>query len=95
MHLKKHDLIYDDYSWTELRQGDPKRTGLPDHVLFNRRDGAEVLAFLAHNYATLEDAHKAEWALRHQVPQRLHSRKEVHAWLTLNWAFIVNVCQCR
>ena len=93
MALTKLDLIYEDYAWTELRQDDPKRSGRPDNVLFNRRDGHEVLAFLAHNFPAPQDAHKAEWALRHQVPARLHSRRQVHQWLTLNWAFILNVCQ--
>jgi hypothetical protein len=95
MQLTKLDLIYRDYAWTELRREDPKRTGRPDNVLFNRREGQEVLAFLAHNFGSLEDARKAEWALRHQVPARLYSRRQVHDWLVLNWAFVLNVCQAR
>jgi hypothetical protein len=95
MQLTQHDLVYSDYCWTELRCDDPKRSGRPDHVLFNRHEGHEVLGFLAHNFATLEDARKAEWALRHQVPARLHSRKQVYEWLTLNWAFVLNVCHPR
>lgn len=93
--LTKEDLIYSDYSWTEGAREDPKRTVRPDHGLFNRRDGREVLAFLSHNYASAEDAHMAEWALRHQVPARLYSRKQVHEWLSLNWEFIRNVCHVR
>jgi LPS sulfotransferase NodH len=91
MQCTKHDLMYSDYAWTELRADDLKRTGRPDNVLFNRRDGQEVLAFLAHNFPDPADAQRAEWALRHQVPARLHSRREVHQWLTLNWAFVLNV----
>ena len=92
MQLKKHDLIYSDYAWTELKPEDPRCTGRPDNVLFNRREGREVLAFLAHNFSTLEDARRAERALRHRVPVRQHSRKQVHDWLALNWAFL-HVCQ--
>ncbi|GAB3668364.1 hypothetical protein [Ramlibacter alkalitolerans] len=95
MQLTQHDLIYDDYSWADLRRDDPKRTGRPDHVLFNRRDGREMVAFLACNFPDAEDAQRAEWAIRHHVPGRLHSRKEVRDWLKLNWAFIRNVCQAR
>jgi len=95
MQLTTLDLIYSDYSWTELRRDDPRRTGRPDNVLFNRREGQEVLAFLAHNFPAPEDAHRAEWAIRHQVPSRLHSRRQVHEWLTLNWEFVRNVCQGR
>jgi len=94
MQLKKNDLIYGDYAWAELRADDPRRIGRPDNVLFNRREGHEVLAFLAHNFSTLEDAHRAERALRHRVPAYLHSRRQVYEWLTLNWAFL-NVCHAR
>jgi hypothetical protein len=95
MRMKKHDLIYQDYAWNALRPGDPRTTGRADNVLFNRREGHEVLAFLEHNFPAPEDAQRAEWALRHQVPLRLHSRRQVHDWLTLNWAYVLNVCHAR
>ena len=95
MQLTKHDLIYSDYSWTELRREDARRTGRPDNVLFNRHDGHEMIAFLAHNFPDAQDAQRAEWAIRHHVPARLHSRKQVHDWLQLNWAFVLSVCESR
>jgi hypothetical protein len=81
-------MVFNDYSWTALRDDDPKKTGVPDNVLLNRREGYEVLAFVQRNFPNVSDAQKAERAIRNRVPANLHSRAHIKDWLTRNWMFI-------
>jgi hypothetical protein len=88
MPFSRNDMVFKDYSWTVLGDDDPKRTGHPDNVLLNRREGYEVLAFLQRNYPNVPDAQKAERAIRNSVPVTIHSRALIKDWLTRNWLFI-------
>lgn len=88
MPITRRDLVYQDYSWTALREDDPKKTGHPDNVLLNRGEGYEVLAFLQRNCASVADAQKAERAIRTRVPGNIRSRAGIFDWLNRNWQFL-------
>lgn len=88
--LKKSDLQYPDYTWTTSGDDDPRRTGSPDNVLLNRKEGYEVLPFLNrlakdHKWSKT-DALKAEWLIREHVPSSLRHRDNITKWLKDNWS---------
>jgi hypothetical protein len=90
--ISKHDLQF-AYSWTASGHDNPRLTGSPDAVLFNRREGYEVLDFInrfcaAHNVGGLPlnktHALKAERMLQ-KVPGTVRSHANVTKWLLENW----------
>lgn len=89
MFYYKADLIY-TYEW-ETGEDDPRLRGEPDHSLFNRRQGWEVLylinKFGAEYHIELKSAgEKIEKMINKYLPSDVRSQLLVKAWLVENWS---------
>lgn len=83
--LARDDLKY-SYAWTPLKADDVRLTGKLDHILLNRKQGYEVLAFL--NCLAVEAKWRqkdivlnAERLLHEKAPPYLHARDHLARWL--------------
>jgi hypothetical protein len=89
--LERSDLLYaDKYSWTALKDDDPKITGIPDSTPFNRKEGYEVLAlinrFLAkYKFRQKTSGQKVERLIKEHLPGALKTQRLVEDWLVANW----------
>ena len=86
--FKQSDLEY-KYDWT-IKQDDPKLRGNPDHSLFNRHQGWEMLYFvnrfgILHNVSTVTAGKKVERMLRDHLPSDIRSQANVKQWVYDNW----------
>jgi hypothetical protein len=88
--ITKTDLYYSDYSWTVLNGDNPKITGEPDSTLLNRKEGYEILYFV-NKFCELNElkqkasATKVERMIRAEVPNDIHSQKNIKEWIEKNW----------
>lgn len=87
--LEKTDLKY-QYSWTAIRNDDPKITGIPDTTLLNRHEGYEVLSFINH-FAGIHKLTqkitglKTERLIKENLPGEIRSHCHITKWLLKNW----------
>lgn len=90
------DLQY-DYSKTAISGDDPRRTGVPDSTLLNRREQYEVLDFInrfcertTYSNGGAQFGHaealKAERLIREHLPSAMRSHANVNQWLLDNWS---------
>lgn len=82
--IARENLQY-QYSWAAIPPDDQRKTGNPDSVLLNRREGYEVLYFLNRICTNLPQALKAERLIQTRLPGDVRSRANVLDWLIRNW----------
>lgn len=85
--FQRSDMAY-TYEWTTSND-DPKLRGNPDHSLFSRRQGWEVLYMInkfgeLHRVATVSSGRKIERMLQ-SLPSNVRSQANVQQWLVTNW----------
>lgn len=85
--LSKGDLEL-QYSWHTTSNDNPRLIGSPDRDLLNSTEGYEVLNFInnfaeKHRLPKLE-AKKLEHIIRNEVPEELHSKFNIDAWIAIN-----------
>ena len=73
------------YKW-EAGEGDSKTSVAHDRIMFNRRQGYEVMPMIQKvvnhfGYETEEDVKRVEMAIRTALPGNVRSRKNVFNWL--------------
>lgn len=88
--ITKSELHYKDYSWTTLKDDDPKISGEPDSTLLNRKEGYEVLYFInkfseIHKFKIKTSAIKVEKMIRNEVPTDKRSQSNIKTWIEQNW----------
>ena len=86
---KRSDMIY-KYNWYPDGGDDVKLRGEPDHSLFHRDEGYEVLYLInkfgeATGRTTISDGNKAERLINEKLPADVRSQKNVKEWLENNW----------
>ncbi|WP_431241295.1 hypothetical protein ACQ9BO_14435 [Flavobacterium sp. P21] len=89
--ITKSDLHYTDYSWTVLKEDDPKISGEPDSTLLNRKEGYEVLYFInkfseIQGFKNKNSAIKVEKMIRNEVPSDKRSQLNIKTWIEQNWS---------
>lgn len=89
--ITKSDLFYSDYSWTVIPGDSPKVTGEPDSTLLNRKEGYEIIYFInklseIFGFKQKTSAIKIEQMIRNEVPDNLHSQKNIKEWIKDNWS---------
>ena len=88
MFYHKSDLIY-SYQW-ETYDDDPKLRGEPDHSLFNRHQGWEVLYLInklgeAYHIELKSAGNKMERMIREHLPSNIRSQVNVKQWIRDHW----------
>ncbi|WP_103912206.1 hypothetical protein [Halpernia humi] len=88
--INRSDLYYKDYSWTILKNDDPKISGEPDRSLLSRKEGYEILYFVnklseISNFKNKSSAIKIEKMIREEVPHNIHSQENIKTWINDNW----------
>jgi hypothetical protein len=89
--MERADLTFaDKYSWTALKDDDPKITGEPDSTPFNRKEGFEVLALinrflLKYKFRQKTSGQKVERLIAKHLPIALKTQRLVEDWLVANW----------
>ena len=86
----KSNMVYNDYSWTAYGDDNPKITGSPDNILFNRHEGYEVLYLINefmkfHQLTSKEDGQKIEKMIHDKLPSDTRARADVIEWIERNW----------
>jgi hypothetical protein len=89
--ITKSDLFYSDYSWTVISGDSPKVTGEPDNTLLNRKEGYEIIYFInklseIFGFKQKVFAIKIEKMIRNEVPDNLHSQRNIKEWISKNWS---------
>ncbi|HRS67640.1 MAG TPA: hypothetical protein P5564_03405 [Paludibacteraceae bacterium] len=89
--IAKSDLFYSDYSWTVIPGDNPKVTGEPDSTLLNRKEGYEIIDFInklseIFGFKQKASAIKIEKMIRNEVPDNLHSQRDIKEWIRKNWS---------
>jgi hypothetical protein len=89
--LEKTDLVFEtEYSWTAIKNDDPKIVGEPDSTLFDRNEGYEVL-YLINKLAEIWDLTqkksglKIETMIKNHLPSDIRSQENVKAWISKEW----------
>jgi hypothetical protein len=90
-HYKRADMIYTDYSWTAYGDDDPKVSGEPDHSLFSRHEGYEMLYMInkymnIKGWTSVSTGQKLERFIRNSVPTDKRSQKHVREYLDNNFS---------
>ncbi len=84
-------MLYNDYQWSAYGSDDPKVTGHPDSILFNRHQGYEVLYLINKlmvfwQFNTIAHGQKLERLIRNYLPINIRSQQNVAEWLRVNWS---------
>lgn len=88
MKFTKEDLT-GQYSWHAINEDNPKKIGITDNLLLNRKEGYEVLDFV-NNFSektyTLKktDLQKIEKMIR-EVPNNVHKTEDITNWIIASW----------
>lgn len=83
----KYDLIYQDYTWTEFPEHDPRVHGEPSETPFNRHEGEEVvymIRVMCEKYpflAVRSFCNRIEQLLHNQLPPEKETQIDVFVWL--------------
>lgn len=85
IHVVKEMLKVDAYSWHASNGDDPRKLQM-DAVMFNRKEGYEVLPMIqkvvnTFGYETVEDVKRVESLIANELPGNIRSRKNVFNWL--------------
>jgi len=83
--VKRAMIDKEKYKW-EAGEGDSKTSVAHDRIMFNRRQGYEVIPMIQKvvnhfGYETEEDVKRVEMAIRTALPGNVRSRKNVFNWL--------------
>jgi hypothetical protein len=83
--VKRAMIDKEKYKW-EAGEGDSKTSVAHDRIMFNRRQGYEVVPMIQKvvnhfGYETEEDVKRVEMAIRTALPGNVRSRKNVFNWL--------------
>lgn len=86
---QRSHLLY-TYQW-ETRDDDPRLRGEPDHSLFNRHQGWEVLYLInkfgeRYQVQTVSAGNKLERMIKQHLPGDVRSQDKVRQWLYDNWS---------
>jgi hypothetical protein len=89
MAFHQKDLQY-SYSRTAIAGDNPKISGVPDSILFNRHEGYEVLYLInkfmeTHNLTDIQSGQKIERMIRNGLPGDVRSQHNVISWIANNW----------
>ena len=87
--LKRSDLLY-TYRWNASPEEDPNFMRYPEHSIFNRSEGYEVLYTInkyleKHGLVTIGDGRKAEELIQSKLPSKSFTHIELWRWLKINW----------
>lgn len=90
MSYTKSDMVYSDYRWSSGSEDNPNLKGEPDHSLFSRHEGYEMLylinAYLKKKGLTSDaSGEKAEKLLHDKLPSNRHSQINAIKFLDDNW----------
>ena len=83
--VKRAMIDKEKYKWV-AGEGDSKTSVAHDRIMFNRRQGYEVMPMIQKvvnhfGYETEEDVKRVEMAIRTALPGNVRSRKNVFNWL--------------
>ena len=89
--ITKSDLQTNRYNWREYDPNDPKVSGAPNHTVFDRREGYEVL-FLINSFGRFSGfkwappKKKFEQMVYEHLPEDVCTQQEAVDWIIHNWS---------
>ncbi|MFL7838696.1 MAG: DUF4332 domain-containing protein [Candidatus Promineifilaceae bacterium] len=83
--VKKDMLNVDEYEWHAKKGDDPRKTRA-DALLFNRKEGYEVILMIqkicnTFGYMTVDDVKNVESIIANELPGSVRGQKKVYNWL--------------
>jgi hypothetical protein len=86
MPYSKTDMYYQSYKWSVYATVDPKISGRPNNVVFNREQGYEVLYMINYlltelNVDSKSIGQRIEKFIKTDLPYNQSTQKEVESWI--------------
>jgi len=88
--FNKHNLYYNDYTWTDYLPNNPKISGKLDNTKFNRNEGLEVIFVINKmihlwDFTKIESCTKMERIIREKLPKTIITQEDIATWIQINW----------
>ncbi|SEO88170.1 hypothetical protein SAMN05192574_11530 [Mucilaginibacter gossypiicola] len=90
--FSRRNLHYTDYKWTAYIQNDPRVNGRPDHTVFDKTEGNEMVylinkLMMIWDYRFANTGNKMEKLIHDKLPTEITSQEDVQGWLKINLKF--------